>query len=194
MSHAEFRLIVGARPAQEWPDIIRGAFVMPRSRGWNPVDSLRILLAATVIIPLAVFAGAASMLYRAESDTARDHLTRTADVAFEHAAKVFETHQLLLGEIDELLRGLNDREITVHEPELHDRLASIIRDLPQVRDVAIISRDGHPLLAARAFPATHALNLSDRDYFIAAKAGYPGTYISKVMPSRAPPQRLFFAV
>jgi len=167
---------------------------MPRSRGWNPVDSLRILLAATVIIPLAVFAGAASMLYRAESDTARDHLTRTADVAFEHAAKVFETHQLLLGEIDELLRGLNDREITVHEPELHDRLASIIRDLPQVRDVAIISRDGHPLLAARAFPATHALNLSDRDYFIAAKAGYPGTYISKVMPSRAPPQRLFFAV
>ena len=167
---------------------------MPRPRGWNPVASLRVLLAASVIIPLAVFVGAASLLYRAEADSARDHLTRTADVAFEHTTKVFETHQLLLGEVDELLRGLTDREILAHESELHDRLASIIRDLPQVRDVALIGRDGHPLLAAREFPATHATNLSDRDYFIAPKAGYPGTYVSTVLFSRAPTPQRFFAV
>jgi two-component system, NtrC family, sensor kinase len=167
---------------------------MPRSRGWNPVATLRVLLAASVIIPLAVFAGAASMLYRAESDAARDRITHTTDVAFEHAAKVFETHQLLLGEIDELLRGLNDREILAHEPDLHDRLATIIRDLPQVRDVAIIGRDGHPLLAAREFPATHAISLVDRDYFVATRGGYPGTYISAVLISRSATPRRFFTV
>jgi two-component system NtrC family sensor kinase len=169
-------------------------FVMPRSRGWNPVAILRVLLAASVIIPLAVFAGAASMLHRAEADAARDRVTHTTDVAFEHAAKVFETHQLLLGEIDELLRGLGDHEILSHEPELHDRLAAIVRDLPQVRDVAVISRDGHPLLAAREFPATHALNLADRDYFVVLRGGYPGTYVSSVLLSREPVPQRFFAV
>ncbi len=155
-------------------------------RCWSPVAALRALVAATVIIPLIVFIGAACLLYRAEVDAARDRVTHTTDVAFEHAAKVFETHQLLLGQIDELLRGLNDREIQAHEAELHDRLAAIIRDLPQVRDVAIISREGHPLLAARGFPASHVANVSDRDFFIALRSGYPGVFMMHLLNGRSP--------
>ena len=129
---------------------------MPRSRCWNPVATLRILLVASIVIPLAVFVGAASFGYRAETKAARDRITHITDVAFEHAEKVFETHQLLLGQVEEIVRGLSDREILAHEAELHDRLAAIVSHLPQMRDVAVIGRDGRPLLAAREFPATHA--------------------------------------
>jgi two-component system NtrC family sensor kinase len=167
---------------------------MPRYRSWSPVTTLQILLAASAIIPLLVFIGAAVLAYRAESAAARDRVTHTTDVVFEHAAKVFETHQLLLGEIDEVLRGLTDREILAHEADLHDRLADIIHDLPQVRDVAVLSRDGHPLLAARGFPATHAASLADRDYFAVLKAGFPGIYVSSLLAGRLQGPRLFFAV
>ena len=129
---------------------------MPRTRCWNPAATLKVLLAASIVIPLAVFAGAASFGYRAVAEAARDRITRTANVAFEHAAKVFETHQLLLGEVEEIVHGFTDRDILAREAELHDRLAGIVRNLPQVRDVAVIGRDGRPLLAAREFPATHA--------------------------------------
>jgi two-component system NtrC family sensor kinase len=167
---------------------------MPRSRCWNPVSTLRILLVASIVIPLAVFAGAASFGYRAETEAARDRITRTTDVAFEHAAKVFETHQLLLGQVEEIVRGLSDREIMAHEAELHDRLAAIVSNLPQMRDVAVIGRDGRPLLAAREFPATHAGSLADRDYFIASKAGYPGMFISASLITRTQEKQRFFTV
>src|SRR4051794_11120665 len=103
---------------------------MPQSRAWGPVATLRVLLAASVIIPLAVFAWAAFFGYRAEADAARDRITHTTDVAFEHAAKVFETHQLLLGQVEEIVRGLSERDVLLREAELHDRLAAIVRDLP----------------------------------------------------------------
>jgi two-component system NtrC family sensor kinase len=167
---------------------------MPLSRGWGPVATLRVLLAASAIIPLAVFAWAAFIGYRAEADAARDRITHTTDVAYEHAAKVFETHQLLLGEVEEILRGMSDRDILAHEAELHDRLAAIIRSLPQVRDLAVLSRDGHPLLTARRFPAGHAANMADRDYFVALKGGYPGTYVSALLTGRLYGPSRFFSV
>jgi two-component system, NtrC family, sensor kinase len=167
---------------------------MPQSRGWGPVATLRVLLAASVIIPLAVFAWAAFFGYRAEADAARDRITHTTDVAFEHAAKVFETHQLLLGQVEEMVRGLSERDILLREAELHDRLAAIVRDLPQVRDLAVVGRDGHPLLAAREFPATHAASLADRDYFVAPKSGYPGVYISTLLTTRTQAPHRFFTV
>jgi two-component system NtrC family sensor kinase len=158
------------------------------------VATLQMLLAASVIIPLIVFVGAAYFGYRIEAEAARDRITRTTDVAFEHATKVLETHQLLLGEIEELLRGLSDRDILAREAELHDRLAAIVRDLPQVRDLAVVGHDGHPLLAAREFPATHPANLTDRDYFVALKAGYPGTYVGTLLMTRNQTPRRFFTV
>lgn len=167
---------------------------MSGARCWRPVGALKVLLAATLVVPLAVFAGAAFFGYRAESDAARDRIIRTADVAFEHAARVFETHQLLLGEIEELLRGLSDRDVLVHEAELHDRLAAIIRDLPQVRELSVFDRDGRPLLAARQFPATQAAGLADRDAFVALKAGYPGVYVSTPLKARLDGSTRLFAV
>jgi len=164
---------------------------MPRRRSWGPVATLRVLLAASVIIPVAVFAWAAFFGYRAEADAARDRIARTTDVAFEHAAKVFETHQLLLGEVDEILRGMSDRDILAREAELHDRLAAIIHNLPQVRDLAVFGRDGHPLLAAREFPARHGANMVDRDYFVALRGGYPGTYVSALLTGRTSGDRFF---
>jgi two-component system NtrC family sensor kinase len=149
---------------------------------------------ATVVVPLAVFAGAGYVSYQAEFDAAHERIDRTVDVAFEHAAKVFETHQLLLGEIDELLRGLSDRDVLAREADLHERLAAITRDLPQVQEISVFDRDGHTLLAARHFPAPHAINQSDRDYFVALKGGYPGIYIGTPDTSRADASARSFAV
>ena len=166
---------------------------MPRSRGWNPVAILRVLLAASVIIPLAVFAGAASMLHRAEADAARDRVTHTTDVAFEHAAKVFETHQLLLGEIDELLRGLGDHEILSHEPECTIGLPRLFVISPR----SVMSRSS----AAMDIPCSPRGNFPRRmrsiwltAIVVVLRGGYPGTYVSSVLLSREPVPQRFFAV
>jgi two-component system NtrC family sensor kinase len=146
---------------------------------------LRWLLAASIILPLIVFAVAAMISYRSHMADARDRLDRTLTSIYEHALKVFETFDLTARYLDEMLIDVNDQGIRVAEGAYHGRLKALTDALPQLADLWIIDRDGHPLVAGTVYPMPR-LDLSDRAYFRAHRDNLvPGVYIDEVVRARA---------
>jgi len=119
---------------------------------------------------------------------AEDRLSRTLSVVHEHAVKVFETQELVALQVDTLLDGLTDEEVQSRERALNTRLKTLIAALPQIQDVWVLDKNGHPLLTGTIFPAPRTLDLSDREYFRVQRDDIirPGeTYVSDVLRGRA---------
>ncbi len=139
---------------------------------------LRALLVAAIVLPIAMFGWASWQSYRSHFADAATLLTRTADIVAENAAKVFETQELAIAQVSQLLSGLSDGDIRAQEETLHARLKYLV-DLDQIQDVTVIDEAGHPLLSGLVYPVPRELDLSDRNYFklhrdgaLAAGAGY----------------------
>jgi signal transduction histidine kinase len=101
---------------------------------------LRLLLAAVVILPLALFAGAAWINYRWALDDAEAQLGRTSDAVGEHAIKVFETNELILDGIAERYGDLGWDEIAASAP-LHVYLKHLAETMPHVAMTGFIAPD-----------------------------------------------------
>ncbi|HUZ71782.1 MAG TPA: ATP-binding protein [Stellaceae bacterium] len=132
--------------------------------GW-----LRILLVATIAIPVVLFAVAAVIDYHAQFRDARERLRRMAYIIYDHADQALETHELILQQVNALIAGASDHEIAAQQSALHVRLKDLSATLAQVPDILIVGRDGHLLVDARTMPVRHDLDLGDRDYFIAER-------------------------
>ena len=154
---------------------------------------LRLLLVASVVAPLGLVAGLGWSFYRAAYGDSRQQAIWTSGIAREHAARVFDTQELVSERVMDLLRGLDAAAIEASEAELHDRLGQIIADLPQFQSIGIIDRDGHMQVASAALPAPHDVDFSDRDYFRALKSQPDQVFISRVQMSRVD-HKLFFGL
>lgn len=100
---------------------------------------LRLLLAAVILLPALVFAGAALVSYQQHFAEAWARLSRGVDILYEQSAKVFETLDLVAGRIDEILADLPNEEILAREGEFHNRAKAIAAPLEQVQFVLIIN-------------------------------------------------------
>src|SRR3569623_1556046 len=175
--------------ARETP--IPTAAARAASRAERP---LKILIAASVILPLIIFAIASWISYNQHVADARDRLQRTVDTMQEHAIKVFETFAISERYMEEMFSGVSDADIRGHEEDYSRRIRNFIRDLPQLRDLWVIDANGRPLVAGTVHPLPATLALADRDYFAAHKNGTAGdTYISGVVQGRAY-EANFFAI
>jgi two-component system NtrC family sensor kinase len=146
---------------------------------------LRWLVAASIILPIAIFAFAAWLSYHQHLEEARDRVQRNLNTIYEHALKVFETFELSARYLDELTAGISEADIRKYEREISTRLKSLTDTLPQLRDLWVISASGEPLVSGTVYPMPE-MNLSDRDYFRVQKDNpNTGTYVSEVLKARA---------
>lgn len=164
----------------------------------TPADSraerpLRLLIAASLVLPLIIFTIAGWISYNQHIADAIDRLQRTVGTMQEHAIKVFETFAISERYMEEMFNGVANAEITEGEEEYSTRIRNFIHDLPQLRDLWVIDADGHPLVAGTVYPVPRNLVLADRDYFSAHKSSGVETYISGVVEARAANTN-FFAV
>ena len=156
---------------------------------------LKLMMVASVVLPAVLFAFAAWVSYRNFERVTDERIDRSLDILHEHALKVLQIVERTFAEIDEVLRGMSDDDIRLNEGPLHARLKRIVDALPQLQGIAIINRDGHPLVSANLLPVPKGFNFSDRDYFKAQQNGKPGTYVSSVhQPRMAGIDTYFFAV
>jgi signal transduction histidine kinase/CheY-like chemotaxis protein len=154
------------------------------SRHTDAVGTLRILLVASIVVPILLFIAVAWIDYRdVVAETERD-LGRLSEIAREHALKVFDTHRLVAEQVDALVGGRDERAIRASQRPLHDALRSTADALPQIMSILVIGADGHPLVASGRYPFPTDADMSDRDYFKALKAGPPPIYISSVQERR----------
>ena len=154
---------------------------------------LRLLVVASVMLPLAIYAVASWISYRQHFEEAEDRLQRTVATMQEHAIKVFETFEISERYLEELFNDAEDADITANESEYSARIRNFMKNLPQLRDLWVIDADGHPLVSGTVFPMPRNLELGDRDYFTAHKGGDTDTYISGVVQARAA-NTSFFAI
>jgi two-component system NtrC family sensor kinase len=151
----------------------------------NSLRLLQWMMAASLALPVALFAFASTVSWNSTRDTADQQIARTLDVAHEHALKVFETIDRSLSEINEIIRGIPDAGIRSREEALHLRLKRLAESLPQMKSAWIFDAQGHTLVNSLALPAP-SIDFSDRDYFKAHIAGDIGIFIGDALVPRAP--------
>ena len=160
--------------------------------------SLHWLLAASIALPLTVLAIGSTISYRQHMAEARDRLQRDLDTAYEHALKVFETFEISARYIDELFLYVSDEQLRAFESEYNTQLRTLTDTLPQLADIWVIDRNGHPLVSGTVHPIPSKLDLSDRAYFRVHKNNeLQGLYIDEVVTARATNERgnpRFFAL
>ena len=160
----------------------------------NSLRLLQWMMAASVALPVALFAYASAVSYISTRETADRQVERALDVAHEHALKVFETIDRSLSEINEIVRGIPDAGIKSREEALHLRLKQFADSLPQLKSAWIFDARGNALVNSLVFPAP-GIDFSDRDYFKAHVARDIGTYIGEALTPRPPYQgAAFFGV
>src|SRR4030088_1932823 len=152
------------------------------------------MMAASLALPLALFAFASTVSWFSINETADREIERSLDVVHEHALKVFETIDRSLSEIAEVIRGIPDDGIRSREPSLHQRLKQLTASLPQVKSTWIFDAKGRALANSLVSPPPD-IDFSDRDYFKAHVADDVGTHISEALTPRPPYQgAAFFGV
>ncbi|WP_061020862.1 hybrid sensor histidine kinase/response regulator [Bradyrhizobium sp. CCH5-F6] len=160
----------------------------------NSLRLLQWMMAASLALPIALFAITATISYTSTRDIADREIERTLDVAHEHALKVFETIDRSLAELNEVVRGLPDDVIISREPALHRRLKRLPDSLPQLKSAWIFDADGKALVNSLVSPPPE-LSFADRDYFYAHIDQSIGTFIGTALTPRPPYQGArFFGV
>jgi len=142
------------------------------------------MMVASIVLPAVLFAFAAWVSYRNIERVNDERIDRSLDILHEHALKVLQTIERAFAEIDEVVRGMSDDDIRRNEGALHARLRRIDDALPQVQGIAIMDRNGHPMVSANFVPVPKDLDLLDRDYFKAQAGANAGTYVSSVHEPR----------
>ena len=144
----------------------------------SAIGLLRVLLAASLIVPVALFAGVTWLDYRAAIEDSDHDLERTIEVASENAEKVFDSQTQLADRVNDLITGLNANAIQSDEKLWHETLNGMGARLPHVSSILIAANSGQPLASAAVFPVPRDVDLRNRDYFKAIINDHRALYIS----------------
>jgi signal transduction histidine kinase len=148
----------------------------------NLVKQRRLLLASAIVVPALVFAAAAAWNRAEVLHDSADAVTRTTAVMHEHAAKVFDTADLILAYVDDRTRTMTWQEIA--KPETSAFLARTISSLQQVVSVWITDANG--VVQAGSQPWDKDVRISERPFFqIHQNSPAAGTQISSWFVGRA---------
>ncbi len=134
------------------------------------------LIAASVLLPLLIFAFAAWQNWQQLERLAQERAQRRAALMAEHALKVFQGNEQVLRRIDKRARGLTWDQIA-QSPELNRFLTDLPSEVDHLEGAGMIRPDSRLATVNRTFP-TPSTDLSDRDYFQAARREPEQTYVS----------------
>jgi signal transduction histidine kinase len=138
---------------------------------------LLLVLAASIVIPLACLAIYGYYDYERRYSDAEELTERLARVVNEHALKVLDLNQQLESRIVDLLGDSDDAAITARQEALHHTLDDMSGTLAQVAAISVFGANGSLLANSRWFPAPE-VSIADRDDFLSARAVAPVTYFS----------------
>jgi signal transduction histidine kinase/ActR/RegA family two-component response regulator len=156
------------------------------SLGW-----LRVVAVSALVVPALIFAAVAAYMYRQEFTAAQDSLDGAARVAHEQALKLFETNEMLLERMLDLLGDMSDAQILARGEEMHQRLKAMAADLPQVQGLFINGANGRMLANSRVYPPPREIDYTDREWFGWHRSEERGAYLSEQLTSRATGEPFF---
>jgi PAS domain S-box-containing protein len=142
------------------------------------------LFLSQFFVPLLIFALFAGWSWRNVEADATASAERTAASFSEYAQRVFEIQETALEAVLDQVKGRSAAGIAA-DRSVHVFMAQIDRHTHTSDAIVLVRSDtGHVVASSRGFPAPD-VDVSERDYFKAHRAGYQGTYIGEVI-SAAP--------
>ena len=153
-------------------------------RGTTAAETSLVLLAATLLVPLLLFLGAAWIAYGDTQREAEERMARTLDLLYVNARTTFETQALVVSNIREIIDDYSSDDLAANERRIHDRLLRLVNAMPQVEDVFVLDLEGRPLVSAGLFPMPSGISGGDRPYFIAHRDGKQPRFVSEIFRSR----------
>lgn len=143
------------------------------------------LAQACLLLPLGLFTLDAVQTYRQTLVNGIKDLEDTASILGQHAHNVFESYQLVLSLLDEHTRGKTWDELE-SSTSLHEYLAQLIRDYPQLDALAMIDANGN--IRVSSFPLPNPPpNFADRAYFGELRDHIANTLVIQRVHSRIEP-------
>jgi hypothetical protein len=79
--------------------------------------------------------------------------------------------------VGDLVHGMTEARVKSNERQVHEALAGIVGNLPQIQSLLLISKTGHPLASAARYPVS------------AGRAGNSGFFITVIVNGRSRPGR-----
>jgi two-component system NtrC family sensor kinase len=143
---------------------------------------LRVLAAASLLVPLALFGFASWVSLRDMRARADERISRSLDVMEEQALKGFQSVTVAMDGIQRMLGTRSPAEIAAEEPQLHGDLVKINATLPEVQSIWIFGPDGHPQVVTRESPPPN-LFYGDQDYFTAPREHPDLLYVGHIHSS-----------
>jgi hypothetical protein len=157
----------------------------------QPLRWLRAVTVLAVAAPALIFAAVAAYLYQEEFAGARLRLDRAAHIAQEHALKLFDTNEMLLQRMLDLLGERGSPELLSDANAVHRRLARMAERLPQVQGLFVMGADGRMVASSRVFPPRRDIDYTDRDWYGAHSAADVGVFFTRQIISRSTGERAF---
>ncbi|MGE5523390.1 MAG: ATP-binding protein [Rhodospirillaceae bacterium] len=151
---------------------------------------LKAAMIASVVLPFAMLAVTAALDYGRIMRQSTERVHKTASIAEEHALKVLETGEVIIGRVLDLIDGATGSDIAAREYALHMKLRQIQRDIGQIQNIYAWGLSGDALINSRSYP-TPRVNIRDREDFEAHAARRVGTYITQPLVGRATGERFF---
>ncbi|MBW0446329.1 response regulator [bacterium M00.F.Ca.ET.228.01.1.1] len=155
-------------------------FPMPSRNFTATRRVLLVVLAVSILFPLACLAGYGYFDYQRRIADSNDMIDRLVRVTEEQAVKVLDLNQQMASRIVELIGTEDDAQIRARERQLNQQLREIGGDFPQVASIYLIGAHGDLLVSTRAYPAP-PVSVSQREDFVAARAMRPHFYFSLPM-------------
>ena len=162
-----------------------------RARRDAALRLLKTMLAASIVIPAALFSYASWINYQDSIAHADEQLTASLNILSEHASKVFQSIDLAVTSVDAIAGDLPDEQIKARQEALHYQLTKLEKALATVDAIFIADRNGRALASSAIFPLPPDTSVADRDYFQAQAERNAGTYVGAVLQSRATKERFF---
>ena len=155
-----------------------------RARRDAAVRMFKIMLVASIAIPVAIFSYAAWVTYKAAFAHADEQLSSTLDIMSEQAGKIFQSVDLGFAGINTLIGGMSDDEIKASEQVVHAKLKELDDAVSAVDGIWVFGQDAHPLVTSRIYPAPRELDISDREYFQAQLKEDAGLFVSPLVTAK----------
>jgi PAS domain S-box-containing protein len=138
------------------------------------------LFLSQFFVPLLIFALFAWWSWRNVEADARASAERAAASFSEYAQRVFEIQETALEAVLDHVKGRSAADIAASR-SVHEFMAQIDRHTHTSESISLVRADtGRVIASSQGFPAPD-LDVSQRDYLKAHRAGYQNTYIGEVV-------------
>ena len=152
-----------------------------RQRRDAALRSLKLMLVASVALPLLLFCYAAWVNYHAAFALADERIERAADIAAEQALRVFQSISVTFDSVEQITRGRTDQTIKLNAAELSERLKQFVSALPDISSIWILDKNLDAQVSSLFFPIPPAFNAPERAYLKAQLAPDENIHIGEVV-------------